>query len=199
MNPKKEILLLVFSFGAFLFLACSGEKAPQSRLEVNKKYPLLSWPDSNYVAELDSILKAEPLDPNAEPEKTSLTIYSGAMPTVRLPGEKKAPREKLQTAEKNVREAPVQSGKPKGAERFATDFMNALGNLQSDPSNTSKYKVVSANDGEDLFRLLSRAYKNDASKLPRFYTLSALQSVNPNVRLEHLNAGDKVRIPVLGK
>jgi hypothetical protein len=35
----------------------------------------------------------------------------------------------------------------------------------------------------------------DASKLPRFYTLSALQSVNPGVKLEHLNGGESVRIP----
>ena len=75
--------------------------------------------------------------------------------------------------------------------------MNALGALQSDPTNTSKYKTVSAKDGENLFALLSRAYGQDATKLPRFYTLSTLQSVNPGVKLEHLNAGDQVRVPNL--
>ena len=75
--------------------------------------------------------------------------------------------------------------------------MNALSAMQSDPTNAAKYRTVTAKAGEDLFALLSRAYGMDASKLPRFYTLSALQSVNPGVKLEHLNGGESVRIPKL--
>ena len=55
----------------------------------------------------------------------------------------------------------------------------------------------SAQDGEDLFKLLKRTYGAGVQGLPRFYVLSALQSVNAGVVLEHLNAGDKVRIPKL--
>ena len=83
------------------------------------------------------------------------------------------------------------------AENFVAKFSNALSALQSDPSNKGLYKVVTANDGEDLFKLLRRTYGAGTQNLPRFYVLSALQSVNPGVMLEHLNAGDKVRVPRL--
>lgn len=193
---KSESVLLFFSVATMcLGMACS-ENPDKPLLEVNRKYTLESWPDENYIAELDSILKAEPLKPDADKEKTALTIYSGTMPTINLPGEKKAPRAKpveRQTTGTGQKEA-TSSQK---AERFADRFMNALSELQSDPSNTTKYRTVSAKAGEDLFALLSRAYGNDATKLPKFYTLSALQSVNPNVKLEHLEEGNAVRVPTL--
>lgn len=196
MKSKRAFLFSALT-AASLFSGCS-EAPDENPLEVNKKYTLESWPDENYIAELDSILKAEPLKPDADKEKTALTIYSGAMPTIKLPGEKKAPIQKpseKQTAETGQGKASA----TQKAERFADRFMNALSELQSDPSNTAKYRTVSAKAGENLFALLSRAYGNDATKLPKFYTLSALQSVNPNVRLEHLEAGDNVRLPVLGR
>lgn len=91
------------------------------------------------------------------------------------------------------------SGSAASANRSAEDFMDkfskALSALQSDPSNASLYKVVEARDGEDLFKLLRRTYGAGSQNLPRFYVLSALQSVNAGVMLEHLNAGDKVRVP----
>ncbi len=196
---KSEIAFLFFALTAgSLFYGCSEAPTDENLLEINKKYTLGSWPDENYIAELDSILKAEPLKPDAEKEKTALTIYSGAMPTIKLPEEKK------KTSSKPVGQQTARTGQEKvsatqKAEHFADRFMKSLSELQSDPSNTAKYRTVSAKSGEDLFALLSRAYKSDAAKLPKFYTLSALQSVNPNVRLEHLEEGDNVRIPVLGR
>ncbi len=196
MKSKRAFLFSALT-AASLFYGCS-EAPDENPLEVNRKYTLESWPDENYIAELDSILKAEPLKPDAEKEKTALTIYSGAMPTVKLPGEKKAQVQKP-SEKQTARTGQEKASATQKAERFADRFMNALSELQSDPSNTAKYRTVSAKAGENLFALLSRAYGNDATKLPKFYTLSALQSVNPNVRLEHLEADDKVRIPVLGR
>ncbi len=196
MKSKRAFLFSALT-AASLFYGCS-EAPDENPLEINRKYTLESWPDENYIAELDSILKAEPLKPDAEKEKTALTIYSGAMPTVKLPGEKKAQVQKP-SEKQTARTGQEKASATQKAERFADRFMNALSELQSDPSNTAKYRTVSAKAGENLFALLSRAYKSDATKLPKFYTLSALQSVNPNVRLEHLEADDKVRIPVLGR
>lgn len=197
MKSKRAFLFSALT-AASLFSGCSKSPTDENPLEINRKYTLESWPDENYIAELDSILKAEPLKPDADKEKTALTIYSGAMPTIRLPGEKKAQPQKpsgKQTAGTGQEKASA----TQKAERFADRFMNALSELQSDPSNTAKYRTVSAKADENLFALLSRAYASDATRLPKFYTLSALQSVNPNVRLEHLEAGDNVRIPVLGR
>ncbi len=193
---KPESALLFFTVAtASLCVACS-ENPDKPLLEVGKKYTLESWPDENYIAELDSILKAEPLKPDADKEKTALTIYSGKMPTVALPGEKKAQASKP-VARQTASTGQAEASSSQTAERFADRFMNALSELQSDPSNASRYRTVSAKAGEDLFALLSRAYGSDATRLPKFYTLSALQSVNPNVKLEHLEEGNAVRVPTL--
>ncbi|WP_288801295.1 hypothetical protein [uncultured Fibrobacter sp.] len=199
MNFKKNLCFLLtgaaFLF-SFLFLVACGQNefAKQEPLQCHKKYVLLSWPDSAYVASLDSILQAEPLKASADSEKTQLTIYSGAIPTIRLPGQKAA-----QADSKEKRSGGISSATPrssaKSAESFADNFTNALNAMLSDPTNVANSKIVHAKQGEDLFTLLSRAYGKNANKLPRFYTLSALQSVNPGIRLEHLNEGDPVRIP----
>lgn len=177
-----------------LWTACSqNEPVAEARLQIDKKYTLEAWPDSVYIEHLDSVLAAEPLKHTADTAQTELTIYSGNMPTITLPGQKKSVQ--TPTHEKAAPSKPAPSTSGKSAERFADRFMAALGKLQSDPSNTSNFNTVEAKANEDILRLLSRAYGQDASKLPRFYTLSTLQSVNPGVRLEHLSAGDKVRIP----
>lgn len=196
MMSLKAIFLFALPLAASFFYACTSAEENGNRLEVNKKYTLESWPDKNYIDELDSILKAEPLKQSADSERTALTIYSGAMPTITLPGKKSATRPSL-TEKRTGRTGRETANASQNAERFADNFMKALSTLQSDPSNASKYRTFPARADEDIFALLSRAYKSDATKLPKFYTLSALQSVNPNVRLEHLAEGDKVRIPVL--
>ena len=198
---KRKIFTLLFFSCAwgFLFTACGNENQA-NRLQINQKYTLQSWPDSAYIADLDSILHAEPLKANADSEKTELTIYSGTIPTITLPGQKSAKSQAAVKSHSKKRTAPAGSTeKPAvhNAENFADAFMKALSELQSDPNNAAKYKTVSVKDGEDLFALLSRAYGKNAAKLPRFYTLSALQSVDPGVKLEHLTAGEAVRIPKL--
>lgn len=78
MKSKKNIAIFALCSSIALFSACSGQNDnTEERLKINQKYFLESWPDSAYIAELDSILKAEPLKPNADSERTELTIYSG--------------------------------------------------------------------------------------------------------------------------
>lgn len=176
----------------FCIFACSSETSTAERLVIGKKYVLKSWPDSHYVARLDSVLKAEPLQENRDSDRTALTIYSGEMPKISLPGKP----ESVKPAESRKHaKTSGQAAKSSQAETFANRFMEALSALQSDPSNPARFTTVDAKDGESIFALLSRAYGLDASKLPRFYTISALQSVNPGTKIEHLSAGDKVRIP----
>lgn len=187
--------LVGFSLFSILCTACSPEKPETDRLQVNRKYALESWPDSEYVAHLDSVLSAEPVKSNADSDRVSLTIYSGNFPKV-LPEKKFA-----QSSGTHLQTAKISKTSPRGqgksAENFADRFMEALGKFQSDPSNSAVFRTVEAKEGEDILKLLSRSYGKDASKLPRFYTLSALQSVNPGTNLEHLGVGDKVRIPRL--
>lgn len=190
---------LILAGLAISLTACKGEPPRATIIEVDKKIPLFEWPDSNYVASLDSILALEPLKKDAK-EKPSIAMNAHKAPTFMLPssvtGKKDTPKSTKSNMKSNGDKA---SGSAASANRSAEDFMDkfskALSALQSDPSNASLYKVVEARDGEDLFKLLRRTYGAGSQNLPRFYVLSTLQSVNAGVMLEHLNAGDKVRVP----
>ncbi len=181
-----------------LFMAC-GNDAPVAKIIVtDQKMPLTEWPDSSYIAALDSILALEPIKKGAEAEaKINMNVFDA--PVFKLPGSvtgKKDTSPKANHAGKSA--GAKQANAPKAdnsAELFADRFATALSKLQSDPSNASLYKTVTANEGDDLFKLLKRTYGAGVQGLPRFYVLSALQSVNAGVVLEHLNAGDKVRVP----
>lgn len=193
-----RISVAFFTIIPSLFMAC-GNDAPVAKIIVtDKKMPLTEWPDSAYVAGLDSILALEPIKKNADTEaKINMNVFEA--PVFKLPGSvtgKKDATPKANHAGKSA--GAKQANTPKAdnsAELFADRFATALSKLQSDPSNASLYKTVTANDGDDLFKLLKRTYGAGVQGLPRFYVLSALQSVNAGVMLEHLNAGDKVRVP----
>ncbi len=187
-----------FTIIPLLFMAC-GNDAPVAKIIVtDQKMPLTEWPDSSYIAALDSILALEPIKKGAEAEaKINMNVFDA--PVFKLPGSvtgKKDTSPKANHAGKSA--GAKQANAPKAdnsAELFADRFATALSKLQSDPSNASLYKTVTANEGDDLFKLLKRTYGAGVQGLPRFYVLSALQSVNAGVVLEHLNAGDKVRVP----
>jgi hypothetical protein len=205
---------LSFATAFCILSACSENTAPVPRLKLNYRYNLKSWPDKAYIASLDSVLKAEPVKKDTSSAGTEIAINTHRMPTFKLPASRRILTQseldgnaagkaaKKQTAG-TAQTAAVQTAKVKtqtesaGAEAFADKFANALSNWQSDPTNVQLYKIVNADASEDLFHLLSRAYGKDATKLPRFFTLSSLQSVNPGVSVEHLKKGDAVRIPRL--
>lgn len=184
--------------------ACKPESPVATIVVVNKKMPLMEWPDSLYIADLDSILALEPLK-KQDKDKPSIAMNTFKAPNFILPSSVTGKKTEKETrANQGTRtdsgksgQASPQSSKNHSAENFANQFTQALSALQSDPSNSKLYKVVESKDGEDLFQLLRRTYGAGAQSLPRFYVLSTLQSVNPGVVLEHLNAGDKVRVPKL--
>ena len=197
----KSLLLLC----SLLLLACENDHPTIKIIEINKKMVLEEWPDSNYIASLDSILRLEPIKKGKDSADVKLKMNAFKAPTFQLPPSVTGSKNTSKKTGTNKQGKPAKPGKPStevakpsnNAENFIGKFTNALAALQSDPSNKSLYKVVTANEGEDLFKLLRRTYGAGTQNLPRFYVLSALQSVNAGVMLEHLNAGDKVRVPKL--
>ena len=196
------------SLSCFLLLACGNDHPTIKIIQVNKKMALEEWPDSNYIASLDSILALEPVKKGKDSADVSLKMNASKAPIFKLPpsvtGKPNNPKNAHSKGDspkpkndKSVAKNTQESKSNHSAENFVAKFSNALSALQSDPSNKSLYKVVTVNDGEDLFKLLRRTYGAGTQNLPRFYVLSSLQSVNPGVMLEHLNAGDKVRVPKL--
>jgi len=189
----KSFILLLCAF----FVACTPESEVIERLQINKRYPLESWPDSTYIASLDSILAAEPILKDTSTNKEVISINPYKMPLFTLPKSHQAKAQSSSahkaTSSKSEQQAEVQTSQKE--ETFVASFSKALERWQSDLSNPDNFRVVKANEEEDVFKLLSRIYGKEASKLPHFYTLSTLQSVNPGVSLEHLKKGDAIRIP----
>ena len=186
----------ILGIAALLLVAC-GNDAPVAKIvEIDKKMPLQQWPDEHYIAAVDSIIAAEKVIPGKDSGKTKLTLNAFKAPSLALPpkaGQKQASSKNGEKRRESVAKEKVDNS----AEVFMDKFSRALSALQSDPSNAKLYKTVEAKDGDDLFKLLRRTYGAGSQNLPRFYVLSALQSVNAGVSLEHLSAGDKVRVPKL--
>ena len=187
---------------SLFFAACGDDNHVAKIIVTDRKMPLAEWPDSAYIAALDSILALEPIKKNSEAEANiNMNVFEA--PVFKLPGSVTGKKDsKPNHASKSTTAKQTGVARPAGnsnanAEAFAGKFTAALSRLQSDPTNAGLYRTVEAQDGEDLFKLLKRTYGAGVQGLPRFYVLSALQSVNAGVVLEHLNAGDKVRIPKL--
>ena len=197
----KSFFTAFFSAIPLVFTACGNDSPVAKIIVTDQKMPLIEWPDSAYVAGLDSILALEPIKKTKEAE-ANINMNMFEAPIFKLPGSVTG---KKDSKSNHAGKSAVAKNAPQGAtaksdnnaELFADRFASALSKLQSDPSNAGLYKVVEAKDGDDLFKLLKRTYGAGVQNLPRFYVLSALQSVNAGVVLEHLNAGDKVRIPKL--
>lgn len=186
----------LIGIASLLLIACGNDAPVAKIIQIDKKMPLLAWPDEHYVASIDSIIAAEKTKPGADSNKTKLALNTFKAPSFAVPpkaGSK--PQAGKQSAKKHEQPATVKPDN--SAELFMDKFSRALSALQSDPSNAKLYKVVEAKPNEDLFKLLRRTYGAGSQNLPRFYVLSALQSVNAGVSLEHLNEGDKVRVPRL--
>lgn len=206
MKMLKCLLAAPVLAGLAIYLsACNDERPVAKIIVVDQKMPLIEWPDSIYVNSLDSILALEPVKKKDHKEDVNLTFNSKNAPIFKLPpsvtGKKDDSKATRPSAGKQARE----SGKaaPQGrsddvsgkkAEAFSDRFVNAMSALQSDPNNASLYKMVTAND-EDLSKLLRRTYGAGSQTLPLFFVKSALQTVNPGINLDNLNAGDKVKVP----
>lgn len=184
----------LFGIAALLLVACGNDALVAKKIEIDKKMPLLAWPDEHYIAAIDSIIKAEKVNASNDSSKTKLALNTFQAPSFAIPPKPGSKAQPKGNVKKNGT-APAPAKVDNSAEVFMDKFSKALSALQSDPSNASLYKTVEAKDGEDLFKLLRRTYGAGSQNLPRFYVLSALQSVNAGVSLEHLNAGDKVRVP----
>lgn len=192
----RVFLSALASVGVLTFLTACGNDSSFEHLEIGKRYVLTDWPDSAYVASLDSVLKAEPVKQGEEAKMNLVLNNSFKAPSlVGLPGSKTAKNAKPANNASNAPKADTPA-KPKQAP-FAERFASAISKWQSDPSNKSLYINITVKDGEDAIAALIRTYGKDAKTLPRFYALSVLQSLNPGVSVEHPEAGQTLRLPKL--
>ena len=207
MRTLKSLITVPLLAGFALYLAACNDERPVAKIiKVDQKMPLIEWPDSVYVNSLDSILALEPIKKSAKEKKdVNLSFNSKQVPVFKLPSSVTGKPEKKPAGKDMRKGTPEATGKgmPSGreenafgkkAEAFSDKFVKAMSALQSDPNNASLYKMVTANE-EDLGKLLRRTYGAGSQTLPLFFAKSALQTVNPGINLDNLNAGDKVKVP----
>lgn len=181
-----------FLFSSLLFLtslgflvSCGSYERETFRLSPGKPYELREWPDSAFVASLDSLFSAEPLKQPDIAKRPEVSID----PTQSV---LKAPGASASSAPASV---PVPSKELPAGEMFAEKFMKALSALQADPSSAALGFVIVARDGENLMGLLARAYGPAARQMPKFMVESSLRSINSGLDLSALRSGDSVRLP----
>jgi len=214
MKAYKSLMALpLLALFALTTSACNDEKPVAKIIVVDKKMPLAEWPDSIYVNSLDSILALEPIKKPKKGEKdANLVLNPHQAPVFKLPNSatgKNAPKkpntdaiQRRLEADKQARESgKVPTGREdnasgKKAEAFGDKFVRAMSDLQSDPNNSSLYKIVTAND-ENLNKFLRRTYGAGSSTLPLFFVKTSLQTINPGIDFDNLKAGDKVKVPRL--
>ena len=80
-----RISVAFFTIIPSLFMACGNEPPVAKIIVTDQKMPLTEWPDSAYVAGLDSILALEPIKKNAETEANiNMNVFEA--PVFKLPG-----------------------------------------------------------------------------------------------------------------
>lgn len=201
-----KLKFMLFSLPLVLLCACGNDTTVAKYIVTDQKVVLEEWPDAAYIASLDSILAAEPVKKQKE-ITTNISMNAHEAPVFKLPPQVTGKKDnKSKTLDKKKGEQPrtnnpqantasVKTKSDNSAEAFADRFTNGLAKLQSDPNNAGLYRMATANDGDDVMKLLRRTYGSAVLTLPRFFVMSQLKSVNPGLNLESLNAGDKVKLP----
>jgi len=190
LNAKVGWKLFMSSFMVpALFLGCGNYERESFRVETGKSYELTVWPDSLFIASLDSLFRSEPLKQPETTQRPEVSIDPTAGFRSVASGNNKVQAQSVSSP------AALPGPPPSTGEMFAEKFMNALSALQSDPANPKLKQTVEVREGENLVALLVRVYGASARQMPTLMVESSLRSINTDVDLAHLKVGDTVRLP----
>lgn len=193
---RTKFCLAVLCIPLLSVVSCGNYDREEFRLIVGKQYALKEWPDSNFVSELDSLFRSEPLKQPDTAQVAEIVIDPSHI------GFKPQTTKSLSSASTNSTtnsSTPSPSVEPPHGEMFAERFMAAMQALQADPGNAKLSRRESVRDGEDLMALLARVYGNTARQMPRIMVESSLRALNPAVDLQNLATGATIVLPALGK
>jgi len=193
-------------------VGCDEGKYAQFRhdLQVGSVVPLLTPPDSAYIANLDAMLAAEVLvDPERPQADVAMALSAkpmvmprsgkgvglgGGSPTGTTASNATAPNPLQHAVEKGVAARPVPGQPPQKVYEFVPGFMQALDRLVANPSSGQSVRVQ---PGEDLEKLLRRHYGSAAGSLPLSVVRMQLSLANPGIDLEAIPPGAAVVLPHL--
>lgn len=178
----KNIIIPVVAIS--LVWACESSNS-QFKLKKGDRVFLQEFPDSAYVANLDSILKAENVLDIAPKEQKQFTM---TLADLKVASAKK----------KTVQGAPKATNSIKvfSKEEFAKIFLASMDEVKKGSKGIFVVKVKK--EGEKIEGLMKRAYKTKAvSGVPKVMLKFGLSSLNPGIDLDELKIGQSIKLPVI--
>lgn len=191
---RTKFCLAILCIPLLSVISCGNYDREEFRLVMGKQYALKEWPDSDFVAGLDSLFSHEPLK---QPDTTHVAEIVIDPSHIGFKPQKAKSSSSANSITNSTTQSP--SVEPPHGEMFAERFMAAMQALQADPGNAKLSRRESVRDGEDLMALLARVYGNTARQMPRIMVESSLRALNPTVDLQHLSTGSTIVLPALGK
>lgn len=186
MMKIKNIIIPVVSIS--LLLACDST-SDQFQMKKGDRVLLKDFPDSSYVANLDSILKDENVLDIKPKEQKQFTM---SLADLKLASSKA--KTNLDQTKKIVK--PMASQASFSKEEFAKIFLASMNAAKS--GNQGVFEVKVTRDGESIISVLKRAYKTSAvSGVPNVMLKFGLSGLNPGLDIEKLKGGQSIKLPKL--
>lgn len=167
----------VFLILVFLLISCSNEQEGFA-LRVGEKYAIRNWPDSTFLANLDSIAATEPVANNSvkQPEVSVSPFPQSMAPTFK----------KDSSIAKPVANAP----QTQSSGNFQENFFSLIEKIQADPNQAKWSKKFSIRNEDNLESLLIRVYGKRAKDLPLVLARAQIESINGKSWPDVLSAGE---------
>jgi hypothetical protein len=186
MMKIKKIIIPVISIGLLVSCEYSND---QFKMKKGDVIYLQEFPDSSYVANLDSILKDENVLDTKPKEQKQFTMTLADLKMVAV----KSPKSGSPNP-KSIRKSSGVGALSK--EEFAKVFLASMDIAKKDKSKLFEVQVGS--EGETIESVLKKAYKTSAvSGVPKVMLKYGLSSLNPDLDLESLRLGQKIKLPKL--
>lgn len=173
---------------ALSFVGCFEERdLSHSQFTLGEKQVLREWPDSAYIAAMDSMMKEEVVVGRAQ--KADVEVSLGSTPT------------SLQAlAQKAVQDGQKLNQKKKASQKDTSDSLESFlerfsAKIDAVRAGAINGKVVDVKAGQDINSILKAKYGALGAEIPQVLVKYQLQGINPALDLTMLKAGDQVRLP----
>ena len=186
MMKIKNIIMPLTALSMLVACESSGD---QFKMKKGDRVYLQDFPDSSYVANLDSILKDENVLDIAPKKQKQFTM---SLADLKVASSNK--KSKLSEGGVLAKKLTPISGFTK--EEFAKVF---LASMELAKNNSKRvFEIGVKHDGEKIESVLKRAYKTSAvSGVPKVMLKFGLSNLNPDLEINSLKLGQKIKLPKL--
>lgn len=183
----KSLITLIL---ALSLQGCFEERdLSQSQFTLGEKQFLREWPDSSYIAAMDSMLKEEVVVGRAQ--KADVEVSLGSTPTSLQALAQKAVQEGQKLKQSQTKSTNTSSN-TESLESFLERFSAKVDAVRS---GTITGRLITVKSGQNINTILKDKYGALGAEIPQVLVKYQLQGINPEVDLSTLKPGDQVRLP----